>query len=67
LKLLIVVDEANLWTLKEGGKGAVEFLDKSVRMLRKEGAGVMLVSHKISDFDSAMRSAMNISILSRTR
>jgi len=36
-------------------------------MLRKKGVGVMLVSHKISDFDPAMRSAMNASILFRTK
>jgi len=29
--------------------------------------GLMLVSQKISDFDPAMRSAMNISILFRTK
>jgi hypothetical protein len=37
-----------------------------IRLLRKKGVGVMLVSQKISDFDPAMRSAMNISILFRT-
>ena len=36
-------------------------------MLRKKGVGVMLVSQKISDFDPAMRSAMNTSILFRTK
>lgn len=41
--------------------------DRAVRMLRKKGVGVMLVSHKISDFDPAMRSAMNISIHFRTK
>jgi len=67
LCLLIVVEEAHLWTLKEVGKNAVKFLDRAVRMLRKKGVGVMLVSHKISDFDPAMRSAMNTSILFRTK
>jgi DNA-binding transcriptional ArsR family regulator/GTPase SAR1 family protein len=67
LRLLIVVEEAHLWTLKEVGKDAIRFLDKAVRMLRKKGVGVMLVSHKISDFDPAMRSAMNISIFFRTK
>jgi len=36
-------------------------------MLRKKGVGVMLVSHKISDFGAAMRSAMNVSIFFRTK
>lgn len=36
-------------------------------LLRKKGFGVMLVSQKISDFDPAMRSAMNLSILFRTK
>jgi KaiC/GvpD/RAD55 family RecA-like ATPase len=67
LKLLIVVEEAHLWTLKEVPKDAVRFLDSAVRLLRKKGVGVMLVSQKISDFDPAMRSAMNISILFRTK
>lgn len=67
LRLLIVVEEAHLWTLKEVGKDAVRFLDKAVRMLRKKGVGVMLISHKISDFDPAMRSSMNISIIFRTK
>ena len=48
-------------------KEAIKFLDRAVRMLRKKGVGVMLVSHKISDFDPAMRSAMNISIFFRTK
>jgi len=42
-------------------------LDSAVRLLRKKGVGVMLVSHKLSDFDPAMRSVMNISILFRTK
>jgi hypothetical protein len=32
-----------------------------------QGVGVMLVSQKISDFDPAMRSAMNTSILFRSK
>jgi DNA helicase HerA-like ATPase len=67
LKLLIVVEEAHLWTLKEVGKDAIRCLDRAVRMLRKKGIGIMLVSHRISDFDPAMRSAMNISIFFRTK
>ena len=67
LRLLIVVEEAHLWTLKEVGRDAIKFLDKAVRMLRKKGVGVMLVSHKMSDFDPTMRSSMNISILFRTK
>jgi KaiC/GvpD/RAD55 family RecA-like ATPase/DNA-binding transcriptional ArsR family regulator len=67
LRLLIVVEEAHLWTSKEMPKEAVRFLDSAVRLLRKKGVGVMLVSQKISDFDPAMRSAMNISILFRTK
>ena len=67
LRFLIVVEEAHLWTLKEVGRDAVKFLDKAVRMLRKKGVGVMLVSHKISDFDPAMRSAMNLSIFFRSK
>jgi len=62
-----VVEEAHLWTLREVGKEATKFLDKAVRLLRKKGVGVMLVSHKISDFDPAMRSTMNTSILFRTK
>ncbi len=50
LRLLVVVEEAHLWTLKEIGKNAIRFLDKAVGMLRKKRVGVMLVSHKISDF-----------------
>jgi len=67
LRLLIVVEEAHLWTLKDMPKDALRFLDSAVRLLRKKGVGVMLVSQKISDFDPAMRSAMNISILFRTK
>jgi DNA helicase HerA-like ATPase len=67
LKLLIVVEEAHLWTSKELPKAAVRFLDSAVRMLRKKGIGVMLISQKISDFHPAMRSAMNISIHFRTK
>jgi len=67
LRLLIVVEEAHLWTLREVGKDAIKFLDKAARMLRKKGVGVMLVSHKISDFDPAMRSAMNVSVIFRTK
>ena len=67
LRLLIVVEEAHLWTSKEVPKDAVRFLDNAVRLLRKKGVGVMLVSQKISDFDPAMRSAMNISVLFRTK
>jgi DNA-binding transcriptional ArsR family regulator len=67
LRLLIVVEEAHLWTLKEVGKDAIRFLDKAVRMLRKKGVGVMLVSHKISDFDPTMRSSMNMNIFFRTK
>ena len=66
LRLLIVVEEAHLWTSKDLPKEALRFLDSAVRLLRKKGVGVMLVSQKISDFDPAMRSAMNISILFRT-
>jgi site-specific recombinase XerC len=39
----------------------------AARLLRKKGVGVMLVSQKISDFDPAMRSAMNVSIVFRTK
>jgi hypothetical protein len=67
LRLLIVVEEAHLWTSKDLPKDAMRFLDSAVRLLRKKGVGVMLVSQKISDFDPAMRSAMNISILFRTK
>jgi DNA helicase HerA-like ATPase len=67
LRLLIVVEEAHLWTSKDLPRDAVRFLDSAVRLLRKKGVGVMLVSQKISDFDPAMRSAMNISILFRTK
>jgi DNA helicase HerA-like ATPase len=42
-------------------------LDKAVRLLRKKGVGVMHVSHKISDFDPAMRSIMNLSVFFRTK
>jgi DNA helicase HerA-like ATPase len=52
---------------KDVPKDAARFLDSAVRLLRKKGVGVMLVSQKISDFDTAMRSAMNISILFRTK
>jgi DNA helicase HerA-like ATPase len=67
LRLLIVVEEAHLWTSRDVSRDAVRFLDSAVRLLRKKGVGVMLVSQKISDFDPAMRSAMNISILFRTK
>jgi uncharacterized protein len=67
LRLLIVVEEAHLWTSKDLPKGAARFLDSAARLLRKKGVGVMLVSQKISDFDPAMRSAMNTSILFRTK
>jgi len=67
LRLLVVIEEAHLWTLREVGKEAIRFLDKAARMLRKKGVGVMLVSHKISDFDPAMRSSMNISVFFRTK
>lgn len=67
LRLLIVIEEAHLWTSKELPKDAVRFLGSAVTLLRKKGVGVMLVSQKISDFDSAMRSAMNISVLFRTK
>jgi len=67
LRLLIVVEEAHLWMSKDVPKDAARFLDSAVRLLRKKGVGVMLVSQKISDFDPAMRSAMNISILFRTK
>jgi len=67
LRLLIAVEEAHLWTSKDLPRDAVRFLDSAVRLLRKKGVGVMLVSQKTSDFDPAMRSAMNISILFRTK
>lgn len=67
LRLLIVIEEAHLWTSKEVSREAANFLDRVVRLLRKKGVGVMLVSHKISDFDSAMRSSMNISVVFRTK
>ncbi len=67
LRVLLVIEEAHLWTSKDVPKDAASFLDRVVRLLRKKGVGVMLVSHKISDFDSAMRSSMNISIAFRTK
>lgn len=67
LRLLIVIEEAHLWTSKDVPKDASRFLDRVVRLLRKKGVGVMLVSHKISDFNPAMRSSMNISIVFRTK
>ena len=67
LKRLIVVEEAHLWTTKDLPRDAIRFLDSAARLLRKKGVGVMLVSQKMSDFDSAMRSAMNISIVFRTK
>ena len=67
LRLLIAVEEAHLWTAKDLPRDAARFLDSAVRLLRKKGVGVMLVSHKISDFDPAMRSSMNISIVFRTK
>jgi len=67
LRLLIAVVEAHLWMSKDVPKDTARFLDSAVRLLRKKGVGVMLVSQKISDFDPAMRSAMNISILFRTK
>jgi KaiC/GvpD/RAD55 family RecA-like ATPase len=62
LKRLIVVEEAHLWTSRDLQKDALRFLDSAARLLRKKGVGVMLVSQKMSDFDSAIRSAMNMSI-----
>jgi KaiC/GvpD/RAD55 family RecA-like ATPase len=67
LRLFIVIEEAHLWTSKDVPKDALRFLDRVVRLLRKKGVGVMLVSHKISDFDPAMRSSMNISVIFRTK
>jgi KaiC/GvpD/RAD55 family RecA-like ATPase len=67
LRFFLVIEEAHLWTSKEVPKDASRFLDRVVRLLRKKGVGVMLVSHKISDFDPAMRSSMNISIMLRTK
>jgi KaiC/GvpD/RAD55 family RecA-like ATPase len=67
LRVLLVIEEAHLWTSKDVPKDAASFLDRVVRLLRKKGVGVMLVSHKISDFDPAMRSSMNISIAFRTK
>lgn len=61
------MEEAHLWASKDLPKEAVRFPDSAVRLLGKNGVGVMLVSQKISDFDSAMRSAMNMSILFRTK
>ena len=63
LRFFIVIEEAHLWTSKDVPKDASRFLDRVVRLLRKKGVGVMLVSHKISDFDPAMRSSMNISAI----
>ena len=48
-------------------KDAERFPDSAVRPLGKKDVGVMLVSQKIGDFDPAMRSVMNISILFRTK
>jgi len=67
LRLFLVIEEAHLWTSREVPRDAASFLDRVVRLLRKKGVGVMLISQKISDFDPAMRSAMNISILFRTK
>jgi DNA helicase HerA-like ATPase len=67
LRLFLVIEEAHLWTSKDVPKEAANFLDRVARLLRKKGVGVMLISHKISDFDSAMRSSMNISIIFRTK
>jgi DNA helicase HerA-like ATPase len=67
LRLFLVIEEAHLWTSKVVPKDAANFLDRVVRLLRKKGVGVMLISHKISDFDSAMRSSMNISVVFRTK
>lgn len=67
LRFFIVIEEAHLWTSKDVPKDASRFLDRVVRLLRKKGVGVMLISHKISDFDPAMRSSMNISIIFRTK
>jgi DNA helicase HerA-like ATPase len=67
LRLVIVVEEAHLWTERELPKAALRFLDSAVRLLRKKGVGVMLVSQKTSDFDPAMKSSMNIGIRFRTR
>jgi len=53
--------------LREVGRDAIKFLDKAVRALREKGVGMMFVSHKISDFDPAMRSAVNVSIIFRTK
>jgi DNA helicase HerA-like ATPase len=61
------VEEAHLWTSEDMPKDVLRFLDNAVRLLRKKGVGVMLISQKISDFDPAMRSALNISILFRTK
>jgi DNA helicase HerA-like ATPase len=67
LRLFLVIEEAHLWTSKEVPKEAASFLDRVVRLLRKKGVGVMLISHKISDFDPTMRSSMNISVIFRTK
>ena len=67
LRLFLIIEESHLWTSKDVSKEAAKFLDRVVRLLRKKGVGVMLISHKISDFDSAMRSSMNISVVFRTK
>ena len=41
--------------------------DNEGRLLRKKGVGIILVSQKVSDFDPAMRSAVNTSALFRTK
>jgi len=40
LRLLIVVEEAHLWTSKDLPKDAIRFLDSAARLLRKKGVGV---------------------------
>lgn len=67
LGLLVVLEEARLLTSKDMPRDAVRFLDSAVKLLRKNGVGVMVVSQKISGFDSATRSAMNVSIIFRTK
>ncbi len=40
---------------------------KAVKMLGKKVVGVVLVSHKMNNFDPAIRPAVNISIFFRTK
>jgi DNA helicase HerA-like ATPase len=69
LKFLVILEECHHFLreyIKEVPKDAVAILGRCMRELRKRGVGFIIISHKVTDFEGAIRTNAHTKVYFRT-